>query len=60
MKFRTKAAIFLVAVLVTLVGFSLMASPAIEMMKVGKDAGYEMISNYLAQADAQQSRSIIG
>ena len=60
MKLRTKAAIFLVAVLVTLVGFSLMASPAIEMMKVGKDAGYEMISNYLAQADAQQSRSIIG
>ena len=60
MKFRTKAAIFLVAVFVTLVGFSLIASPAIEMMKVGKDAGYEMISNYLAQADAQQSRSING
>jgi hypothetical protein len=43
-----------------MVGFSLMASPAIEMMKVGKDAGYEMISNYLAKADAQQSKSIIG
>ena len=60
MKFRTKVAIFLVAVFVTVVGFSLMAAPAIEMMKVGKDAGYEMISNYLAQADAQQSRSTNG
>ena len=60
MKFRTKVAIFLVAVFVTVVGFSLMAAPAIDMMKVGKDAGYEMISNYLAKADAQQSRSIIG
>jgi hypothetical protein len=60
MKFRTKVAIFLVAVFVTVMGFSLIASPAIEMMKVGKDAGYEMISNYLAKADAQQSRSIIG
>jgi hypothetical protein len=43
-----------------MVGFSLMAAPAIEMMKVGKDAGYEMISNYLAQADVQQSKSING
>jgi hypothetical protein len=60
MKFRTRVAIFLVAVFVTVVGFSLMAAPAIDMMKVGKDAGYEMISNYLAKADAQQSKSIIG
>ena len=60
MKFRTRVAIFLVAALVTVVGFSLMAAPAIDMMKVGKDAGYEMISNYLAQADAQQSKSING
>jgi hypothetical protein len=60
MKFRTRVAIFMVAVFVTMVGFSLIASPAIEMIKVGKDAGYEMISNYLAKADAQQSRYING
>jgi hypothetical protein len=49
MKFRTKVVIFLAAVLVTLVGFTLMASPAIELMKVGKSAGYQSISQYLAQ-----------
>ncbi len=50
MKLKTKTAIFMMAVLLTFVGFSLIASPSIEIMKVGKDAGYEIISNYLATA----------
>ena len=48
MKLKTKTAIFMMAVLLTFVGFSLIASPSIEIMKVGKEAGYEIISNYLA------------
>ncbi|NOR53060.1 MAG: hypothetical protein GQ536_03105 [Candidatus Aminicenantes bacterium] len=51
MKLRTKTAILMMAVLLTFVGFSLIASPSIEIMKVGKEAGYEIISNYLAKAE---------
>lgn len=61
MKLRNKLAIFLVAVLITFVGFSLIASSSVEMLKVGKKAGYEMISNMLANeanAVASQSSSV--
>jgi len=44
MKLGTKMAIFLAAVLLTFVGFSMIASPAVDIMKVGKAAGYEQIS----------------
>lgn len=37
MKFKTKAAILVVAVLLTLLGFNLITSPAaVDMIKVGK------------------------
>lgn len=53
MKFRTKVAIFMVAVLLTCFGFNLITySPAADLLKVGKEAGYEIISNYLAKAEA--------
>jgi hypothetical protein len=61
MKLRNKLAIFLVAVLITFVGFSLIASPSVDILKVGKKAGYEIISNMLAQeanAAASQSTSV--
>lgn len=35
MKLKEKIAIILLAVLITFVGFTLMASPLVEMMKVG-------------------------
>lgn len=58
MKLRDKFAIFLVAVLITFVGFSLIASPSLDMLKVGKKAGYEIISNMLSnEANAVASRS---
>lgn len=58
MKLIDKFAIFLVAVLITFVGFSLIASPSLDMLKVGKKAGYEIISNMLAnEANAVASRS---
>lgn len=58
MKLRDKLAIFLVAVLITFVGFSLIASPSVDILKVGKKAGYEIISNMLAkEANAVASQS---
>ena len=58
MKIRTKAAILLIAVLLTFAGFSLIATTgADDIVRVGNEAGYEIISNFLAKAAtaAQQS-----
>jgi len=58
MSFKTKVAIFLLATLITLAGFNLIASSsALDIMKVGKKAGYEIIANVLAKADAASNRS---
>ncbi len=51
MKFREKTAILIVAILITFVGFSLMAAPSECMLKIGKEAGNEIIANYLAKAE---------
>jgi hypothetical protein len=52
MKLRTKIAIFMIAVMLTFIGFNLMTpSAAVELTKVGKKAGYEIISNVLASAE---------
>lgn len=62
MKFKAKLAILMVATLISFVGFSLIAAPAVDIVKIGKDAGYETISSVLAQkaASAQQSSNITG
>lgn len=58
MRFKQKVAIFLLALFLTFVGFSLVASPsAVELVKVGKQAGYEIIANVLAEAVAGASLS---
>lgn len=58
MRFKTKVMIFLAAMLITLVGFNFIASSAaLDIMKLGKQAGYEIIANYLAEADAAAHRS---
>jgi hypothetical protein len=36
-----------------------MATPAVDVLKVGNSAGYEIISNYLAKSDAQIHQSQI-
>ncbi len=51
MNFKAKVGIFVLAVFLTFVGFSLIAAPAIDIIKVGKYAGYEIISNVLAKAN---------
>jgi len=51
MSFKAKVAIFLLATLITLTGFNLIASSsALDMLKVGKQAGYKIIANVLAEA----------
>ncbi len=52
MRLRTKLAIFLVAVLLTFVGFNLIAfSPAVDLLRLGKEAGNEIIANVLAKEE---------
>ncbi|UCC39369.1 MAG: hypothetical protein JSV96_16485 [Candidatus Aminicenantes bacterium] len=51
MRLKTKVAIFMAAVLITFFGFSLIASSSVDMIKVGKEAGYGFISNISAKAD---------
>jgi hypothetical protein len=57
MNFKAKVAIFLLAVLITLAGFSLISAPAVDIMKVGKKAGYEIIANVLAKAELASNHS---
>jgi hypothetical protein len=50
MSFKTKVAIFLLATMISLTGFNLIASsPALDIIKMGKRAGYEIIANVLAK-----------
>ena len=49
MKLKDKLAIFVLACLITFVGFGLIASPSVDILKLGKKAGNEIISNYLAE-----------
>jgi len=46
MRLITKIEIFVVAIILTFFLFNMMTSPsAMELIKVGKQAGYEIISN---------------
>jgi len=49
MKFREKVLIFTAALLLSFIGFSLIISPSASILRIGKDAGYEIIENYLAK-----------
>lgn len=52
MALRTKIAIMVVALLLSLVVFNLMITPAaIELAKVGRQAGTEIIANYLMKME---------
>ena len=57
MNFKAKVAILLLATLISLAGFSLICAPAVDIMKIGKRAGYEIISNVLAKAELASNRS---
>lgn len=60
MKIRTKVEILFVAVLLTFFAFNLMVpSAAVDLIKIGKKAGYEIISNVLAKADTASEHSTL-
>ena len=54
MKFKEKVIIFLASALISFVGFGLIAFPYVDILVVGKEAGYEQISNFLAKADVSK------
>ncbi len=62
MRFRTKLVIFLVASLLTFLGFNMIASTSVDILKVGKEAGYEIIANFLSKSapSIQHSKAIKG
>ena len=57
MSFKAKIAILLLAVFITLAGFSIISAPAVDLMKIGKKAGYQIIANVLARAEQTPTRS---
>ena len=59
MRLREKIGIFVLAVFISFTAFSLIAAPAVDIVKIGKYAGYEIISNVLAQADSPLVHSIV-
>lgn len=52
MRLTTRITIFFAALLLSLVGFNMIASTSIDIIKVGKKAGMEIISNVLAKEEA--------
>ena len=59
MRLREKIGIFMLAVFLSFAAFSMIAAPAVDIIKIGKFAGYEIISNVLAQANSPLVHSII-
>ncbi|MFQ6084038.1 MAG: hypothetical protein ACE5WD_11885 [Candidatus Aminicenantia bacterium] len=46
MRFKEKAGILILSIVITLVGFNLIVSQAaVDLVKVGKAAGYEIVAN---------------
>lgn len=58
MTLKVKALILLVAMLITFVGFNAMvtSSSIDKMLKMGKQAGYEIISNVVARMDSNHAK----
>lgn len=47
MRLREKLFILFIAVVVTILGFNLIASPAVHLLQEAKAAGYEWINGYI-------------
>jgi hypothetical protein len=58
MKLKIKAIILLVATLITFAGFNAMvtSSSVDKMLRMGKQAGYEIISNVVARMDSNHPK----
>jgi hypothetical protein len=57
MKLKEKIVILAASMIMTLAAFNLIAGPSVNMIKMGKDAGNEMIARYLARAEQLPPRS---
>jgi hypothetical protein len=53
MKRGTKFIILLSAFLIVFVGFNMIASPYFDTLKIGREAGLHIISNYLAEKNVK-------
>ncbi|MBA7672089.1 hypothetical protein ES703_80261 [subsurface metagenome] len=53
MKRGTKFMILLSAFLIVFVGFSMIASPYVNTIKIGREAGQYIISNHLAEKECE-------
>ncbi len=53
MKKGTRFIILLSAFLIAFVEFNMIASPYIHMVKIGREAGLRIISNYLSEKDCE-------
>lgn len=53
MKRGTKFIILLSAFLMAFVGFNMIASPYINTVKIGREAGLHIISNYLSENECE-------
>lgn len=61
MKFRTKAAVFLVALALTLIGFNFIASPAvIDLLKLNDNDGFEIVSDQLVKDTTPHTITVKG
>lgn len=57
MRFREKALILLVAICVSVMGFNLIASSSVCLLKTARESGYESIRNYLMKCENNYDRS---
>jgi len=51
MRFREKVLVLFLAVCLSVLGFNLIASSSVYLLKTARAAGYESIHNFLAQCD---------
>jgi hypothetical protein len=51
MRFREKVLILSLAICVSVLGFNLIASSSLDLLKTARAAGYESIQSYLAKCD---------
>lgn len=60
MSIKMKITLFIAAVLLTFIGFNMIASSgAADIIKVGNKAGYEIIANVVAEAETASHHSIL-
>lgn len=58
MRFKEKLVILFIAVILSLLGFNLIASSSVCLLKIAKEAGYEEIDSYLTRCDSDAYRIV--